>query len=339
MRKRHLAALCLAALCLTGCGADSSASQAQTADLFAMDTYMTLKAYGAHADTALEAAKSRITALETMLSVTDPQSEVWRINHAGGAETPVSPETVSILQTARRIGTESGGALSVSLYPVLCAWGFTTGSYQIPAPETITALLADTGDSRIALGTDSVRIPAEMQIDLGALAKGFTGDAVMDIFRENGVSAGIISLGGNVQTLGVKPGAARWTVGIRDPFAPERNLGTVAVGACAVITSGSYERFFTGEDGRRYWHILDPETGYPADRGLVSVTVIGQSGTECDALSTALFAEGTEAAAAHWQKRRDFDMILVTDEPRILVTAGISADFTPQTAYPVGVLT
>ena len=106
----------------------------------------------------------------------------------------------------------------------------------------------------------------------------------------------------------------------------------------AVITSGNYERYFTGADGRRYWHILDPSNGFPADRGLVSVTVIGGCGAECDALSTALFVEGTEQAVQHWRKSGDFEMILVTSAGELLLTEGIAADYTAKKDMPCRVV-
>ena len=338
MRKIHrilISGICMMPL-LTACG--KPADTEKSADIFAMDTYMNIKAYGRDAEAAVSEAEARIYALEQTFSVTNDASDIRKINTAGGEPVTVSADTVSVLQTAQAMHRESGGAFSISLYPVLRAWGFTTGSYSIPADDTIKQLLENVDDTRISLDGQSVRCPAGMEIDLGAVAKGYTGDAVMEIMRAHGISSAIINLGGNVQTLGSKPDGSAWTVGITDPFAPDALIGTVSVTDRAVITSGNYERCFTGADGKNYWHILDPADGYPADNGLVSVTVIGSSGADCDALSTALFVEGTEQAVAHWRKRDDIELILVTSDGELLLTEGIAAQYKAKNDMPCRVV-
>jgi thiamine biosynthesis lipoprotein len=270
--------------------------------------------------------------------VTSEASDVWKINHANGQPVTVSADTVSVLQTARQMNAESGGALCISLYPVLRAWGFTTGEYRVPSDSEIADLLKNADDSRISFTETTVGVPAGTEIDLGAVAKGYTGDAVMNIMREHQISSAIINLGGNVQTLGSKPDGSAWTVGVTDPFAPDTMIGTVSVTDKAVITSGNYERYFTCKDGTRCWHILDPETGCPADNGLVSVTVIGECGAECDALSTALFVEGTEKAVSHWRRNGSFEMILVTSGGELLLTEGIATDYTAKKDLPCRVV-
>ena len=115
----------------------------------------------------------------------------------------------------------------------------------------------------------------------------------MNIFRENGIESAIVNLGGNVQTLGKKPDGSMWKVAIRNPFQPDPELGIVQVSDKAVITSGNYERYFIGEDGNSYCHIINPSTGKPAQSGIVSVTIVGEEGLVCDALSTCLFIVGS----------------------------------------------
>ena len=330
-----MSGICMMPL-LTACG--KQADTMKSVDLFAMDTYMNLKAYGRNAEAAAAESEARILELEQTFSVTNDASDIRRINQAKGAAVPVSADTVSVLRTARQMHTESGGAFCISLYPVLRAWGFTTGEYRIPADTEISSLLQYADDTRISVNGQTVQCPAETEIDLGAVAKGYTGDAVMEIMRKHHISSAIINLGGNVQTLGSKPDGSAWTVGITDPYAPDSLIGTVSVTDKAVITSGNYERYFTGDDGQKYWHILDPETGCPADNGLVSVTVIGDCGAECDALSTALFVEGMEQAVQHWQKNGDFEMILVTSDGNLLMTEGIASDYNAKKDIPCRVV-
>lgn len=319
-----------ALLILEGCS-DSGTSNLQPAerDVFAMDTYMNLKAYGEQSDIALYVAANEISRLEKLLSVTDENSDIWKINHANGNRVDVDEDVIRILHTAIEIGNQTEGSLDITMYPVLKEWGFTTADYQIPSAEILSDLLENVDYTRIETADTYVKLPHDSQIDFGALAKGYTGDAIMDIFREHGVTSAIINLGGNVQTMGCKPDGSLWNVAVVNPFSPDSNLCVVSVADKAVITSGSYERYFIGEDGQRYWHIIDPKNGYPADNGLVSVTIIGDGGLLCDALSTALFVAGTENAITYWQNSDvRFDMILVTDEGRMLVTEDISQNLT-----------
>lgn len=330
-----MSGICMMPL-LTACG--NQADTMKSADIFAMDTYMNLKANGRDAEAAVAESEARIFELEQSFSVTNEASDIWKINHADGQPVTVSADTVSVLQTAQQMNFESGGALCISLYPVLRAWGFTTGDYRIPTDNELSNLLQNCDDTNVSVIGDTVQIPVNYAVDLGAIAKGYTGDAVMKIMQEHHISSAIINLGGNVQTLGGKPDGSAWTVGITDPFAPDTLLGTVSVMNKAVITSGNYERYFTGDDGQKYWHILDPADGCPADNGLVSVTVIGDCGAECDALSTALLVEGTERAVQHWQNSGDFEMILVTTDGELLMTEGIAADFTAKKEMPCRVV-
>ncbi|MDE6425482.1 MAG: FAD:protein FMN transferase [Ruminococcus sp.] len=311
----------------------------QTRDIFAMDTYMNLKTYGEDTVSVFDEAENEIRNLEKILSVTTENSDIWKINHSAGNYTDVSSDTLEIIETAVDIGNQTDGNLDITVYPVVREWGFTTGDYKIPDEQTIESLLKNVDFRQIEINNNSVRIPPEFQIDVGSLAKGYTGDKVIDIFRKNGIESAIINLGGNVQTLGTKPDGSMWNVAIKNPFQTDSEICILSVENKAVITSGNYERFFTGDDGLNYWHIIDTTDGKPADNGLVSVTIIGENGLLCDALSTALFVAGTEKAIEYWHKNNDFDMILVTDDGNIIVTEGIEnnirmlSDMTTEVIY------
>ena len=157
------------------------------------------------------------------------------------------------------------------------------------------------------------------------IAKGYTGDQLIRLFRENGVTSALINLGGNVQTVGTKPDGTPWRIGVQSPFG-EGYLGTIEAKDEAVITSGGYERYFE-KDGQIFWHIIDPATGLPAKNGLLSVTVAGESGALCDGLSTALFVMGLEKAAAFWQSSGGFDAVFVTDDGSVYITEGLAERF------------
>ncbi|MBQ4464419.1 MAG: FAD:protein FMN transferase [Oscillospiraceae bacterium] len=337
--KRTTKWLCLLlfALGLTGCSSPEAAETTlESTDLFAMDTYMNLKVYSVNGHTPITEASERITALENTFSVTNPDSDVSRINTNGSAE--VSDDTKTVIEAGLSTGIESGGALDITIYPLLRAWGFTTDTQQVPDAKTINALLENVDASRVNVEGNTVSLPDGMMLDLGALAKGYTSDEVIRIFKENGAESGIISLGGNVQALGRKPDGSLWSVGVVNPFSPAENLCVLRIENQAVITSGNYERYFVADDGEMYWHILDKSDGYPADNGLVSVTVVGDSGLRCDALSTALFVEGEEQAPEHWRRCDDFEMICVTADGRILLSEGLEDSFENTSGLPVEVM-
>ncbi len=313
----------------SSCGKSVESSNADepknTKSIFAMDTYITVSAYGEDTDKALQAAENKINSLEKLWSVTDENSEVYAINHSGGQTVEISPETAELLEFSQNMHKRTNGALDISLYPVLTAWGFTTDEYRIPSDNEIADLLENTGVEKISLDNQSVHIPTEMQIDLGAVGKGCAGDLISEELKLNGVRSALIDLGGNIQTVGNKPDGGKWKIGIRSPFG-EGNFAVLNIGECAVVTSGGYERYFV-EDGVTYCHILDPKTGKPADNGIASVSVIGSEGRTCDALSTALFVMGLDKAAELWKSSDDFEMIIVTSDGEIYITEGIEDDF------------
>ena len=302
-----------------------SGGNAQNLDVFAMNTYMSMKAYGDNAQIALDDSRELIMHLESELSVTDEGSCIYELNKNGKGT--VTDSAAVLINKAVEIGDRTGGALDISLYPVLKEWGFTTEDYHIPDDKILADLLSDVDYKRISISGNEVTLPENVQIDLGALAKGYTSDSIMEQMSADGVDSAIVSLGGNVQAIGGKPDGSAWKVSVRDPFAPDTDMCIVEIKDKAVITSGNYERFFTGDDGKNYWHIIDPADGYPADNGLVSTTIIGDSGLECDALSTAFFVAGKDKAVDYWRSDRSFDMILVSDDGKIFYTEGIADSF------------
>ena len=320
---KKLAALLLAGV-LTGCSAPAEEMQQPVErSLFAMNTYMTFTAYGEDAQEAEEC----IQQVEGLWSVTDENSEIYQANHSGGQPVTVSEETAEIISFALEMAQRTGGALDPTIYPVLTAWGFTTDSKQVPSQQQIAQLLEQVGYDRIQINGSELTVPDGMELDLGAVGKGYTADLVTEILRRHGVSSALISLGGNIQAIGSRPDGSDWRLGIRAPW-ESGNLGVLTVSDAAVVTSGGYENYFDDEQGNIYWHILDPSTGYPADSGLQSVTIVGREGKMCDALSTALFVMGAQSAEQYWRENGGFEMLLVTDSGEILITEGIAENFT-----------
>ncbi len=318
---------------LTACAGPRGGDRtAHSESFFAMDTYMTFTAYGENAESALRQAENRITELEGLWSVTDTGSEIYQVNHSGGQPVAVSGETEELVSFALVMAENTGGALEPTIYPVLRAWGFTTDENRVPADHEIAERLANVGYDRVHVENGTITLETGTMLDLGAVGKGYAGDEAVQILRENGVSSALLDIGGNIQAVGAKPDGSYWRVGLKDPFSGGV-LGVIQVKDAAVVTSGSYERYFIGENGKRYGHIIDPATGNPVDNGLASVTVISGEGKLCDALSTALFVMGLERAEDYWRQNKGFDMILVTEDGNLYVTEGIRDQFSLQGGY------
>lgn len=332
--KTKRAAAALLGLCmllpLSACG-ETKLSQKE---LFAMDTVMTLSAYGKNADAGLSAATDVIISLDAMLDPELSTSMVYAINNAQGQNVVVSGQIAGMLRTAKTVYEQSDGALDLSIYPLVKRWGFIDGKYYVPTDEEISADMALLCFDKLILnsfpssGSYSVTLPAGGQISFGSVAKGCASANAIDAMRQAGVTSGIVTLGGNVQTLGLKPDGSNWTVAIQDPNNTSSYLGVVSVGETAVITSGVYQRKFTDMRGKTYHHILNPATGYPTGNSLVSATIICQDGTMADALSTAMMVLGETKALNYWRTYGGFEMILVTNDDRVICTKGLIEKFT-----------
>lgn len=327
------AVLILLAVLLLAAGCTSEPRMAQQT-IFAMDTAMTVTVCGDNCETLAANACAMINQLAAKWSVTDENSEIYRANNSESFPAEISDETVQLIEYALQIGEQTGGAFDITLYPVLCEWGFTTGEYKIPDEQRLQQLLEKTGSGRVAADGGRLTLTGGAQIDLGGIAKGYTGDILCAYLKENGVESALLSLGGNIHAVGAKSDGSAWRVGIKNPDGGE-NIAVLQLCDKAAVTSGGYERYFIGEDGVRYCHILDPKTGKPADSGLASVTIVGAQGWLCDALSTAVYVMGADAAAALWRERGDFDMVLLTDSSELLITAGLRGSIEPCADFAV----
>ena len=315
----------LAAGCILKYSRQSHARE-YSRQFFAMDTVMSFTAYGERGEEAVEAAVQEVERLDALLSTGIAESEVSRINASG--EGDLSEDTEKILSEGLAIWKQTGGLFDVTIYPLMQLWGFPTGNYHVPTEEELKQTMSLVDSSEVILDGNHVTLGEKQKMDLGGIAKGYTSNRIMEIFQEYGVTSAMVSLGGNVQTLGKKPDGTDWQVGIQNPDNVQGDLlGAVAVQDQAVITSGGYERYFE-ENGQTYIHILDPRTGCPAESGLTSVTIVSSNGMLADALSTSLYIMGLDEAEAYWRIYADeFDMILMTDDGTVYVTEGIRDRF------------
>ncbi|HWT76425.1 MAG TPA: FAD:protein FMN transferase [Mobilitalea sp.] len=294
-----------------------------------MGTEMAHKAYGRYAMTALQAVEKEAQRLEHLLSRYHPESDVSRINRSAGIKhKKISSETNEILLHAMECSIKSRGLFDITIGPLADLWDYKH-ALEPPAKNKIEQLLTLINYNDVEL--DTVKKTAKLKksgqsIDLGGIGKGFASDRFMEIFQEYGVESAFSNIGGNVSTLGNKADGSPWIVGIRHPRLNEL-LGAVAVTGKAVVTSGDYERYFFDKEGNRFHHILNPITGYPAESGLVSVSIVADSAMTADALSTAVFVAGLEKGLALIEKYSNTEAILVDEKLRVYVTQGLRQSF------------
>lgn len=283
----------------TACGDEGPPSKTD----FCLDTSCTITIYDdmdkSDAEQLLEDSFKLIRDNENILSRTVDGSEVSKINEAGGEWIEVSSDTIDIIRMANMVAYESGGVFDITVGKITQLWDFKAEEPEVPEASAIEEGLPHIDYKTITTGGGKVKLSdPEAEIDLGGIAKGAIADKVCAFLEEKGVTSAVVNLGGNVVVIGEKAEDTPWAVGIERPFTDRKELvGVVQVTDKAVVTSGIYERNFE-ENGKIYHHILDPETGYPAETDLEAVTIIANKGYSgfCDAVSTACLILGSEKA-------------------------------------------
>jgi len=293
--KRFFALFLALAMLLSGCG-----SKPFEQTFFAMNTVMSFQIWGKDAENGYGRIITKLRDLESSWSATSENSILWQLNH-NNPLFQLDPVQAALLAKAEKLSQRTGGAFNPKMKSVSEAWGFYNEQHRVPTQEEIDTAMA------------------EPQWDLGGALKGYAGQVCAGLLEELKIDRAILNLGGNVQTYGEKPDGSPWQVGIQNPDGGNY-LGIVSVtGTMAVVTSGDYQRYFE-VNGIRYHHILDPKTGYPADSGLRSVTVICEDGMTADCLSTALFVMGLEESSRFWRESDDFEAVFITEDGRIHAT-------------------
>lgn len=290
------------------------------------DVFITL--YGDGADKTAEELVSDCEALldemERTLSRTDAAAELAAVNASRETTVTLSDPLTEMLRRALSLAAETDGAFDPTAGALSVLYDITGNTPLPPDPAALAEARATVGYTALSLEGNILSRPVGTVLDLGAIAKGHAASVLVEYLLAEGVSGGILSLGGNVATFGSKPSGEPYRVAVRAPeggYLGELSLSGVAFAS----TSGAYERFRVGSDGKPYHHIFDPKTGKPADAGLASVTVVSRDGARADALSTALYVMGYEEAIAFWEDSdRDFDMILVCEDGKTFVTPALA---------------
>lgn len=297
---------------------------------FGMGTEMTHRVFGEHAEEALRAVKEESVRLEKMLSCFIPGSEISRINESAGINrVALSLDTYEVLSRATEFSKYSEGLFDVTIGPLVNLWDYKNSS-ETPDEVRIRQVLPLVNYADLILNPSDTTAGLQRVgqfIDLGGIGKGFASDRFLKVFKTFGMSSAFTNIGGNVATLGAKPNGSPWRVGIRHPRQENRLIGAVFVADKAVVTSGDYQRYFVDRNGKRRHHLLDPNTGYPAESGLISVTVVSDSATTADALSTILFIAGMERGLELLKSYPGTEVVFVKKDIQVYVTQGLIGSF------------
>ena len=297
-----------------------------------MDTVVEYRLYGERGQEAVQAIDTALRDIENRMSLYQSDSEIEALNGAAGRGwVPVSADTLRLLALCREYGEESGGVFDVTVAPLTQLWGVTSGNPRVPSQEEIDALLGlvDYRDLLLDEPGGRAMLAREGQaVDLGGIAKGFACDVARGVAEEYGITSGWISIGGNLMSIGEKPGDRPFTFGVRDPRGGDNDfLGKFTMQDSTAATSGDYERYFE-RDGVRYHHILDPATGRPAETDLWSVTVVTPDGARADYLSTYLFLRGRDFTLARLDSL-GCGLVVVDEDRNVYVSKDLADDFTP----------
>ena len=263
-----------------------------------LDTVCTITVYDPAEQGLLTQALDLCEHYEAMFSRTMEGGSIWRINHAEGFPVPVEEQTAQLLQVGLEYGVLSGGCFDITVGKLCALWDFN-GSPAVPSPTQLAAARDTVDYMQVFIEGATVQLgDPQAWLDLGGIAKGYIADQIADFLKEHGVKSAIIDLGGNIVTVGLKPDGALWQIGVTQPFGDRSEIiGSLSIGEASIVTSGIYERQFV-ENGKLYHHILDPFSGMPVESDVVSVTIVSESSTAGDALSTIVILAGSENAAA-----------------------------------------
>lgn len=329
--KGKLISILVLVLCISMFGCEKKDEQIFERSNFVLGTIVTLQIYDNGSEKLLDTLFARLEEIEKHMSANLLDSEVSKINqNAGISAVKVSEETFYVIKKAVDYAKLSDGKFDITLGPVVKLWGIGTNEAKVPDDASLQEAMSHVNWQNVELNESEMTVylnTAGMQIDLGGIAKGYAADEMVRILSENNVKKAMINLGGNVYAYGTKSKDAKWNIGIQNPD-DERNtyFGIASIANQTVVTSGPYERFFE-ENGVVYHHIFDNKTGYPVVNNLLSVTIIGNTSIDADALSTILFSMGIEDGMKLISSLEGFECIFVTKNKEVYISDGLKNSF------------
>lgn len=347
-KKLFVIILCILTLALTSCSttppvteptqgepapSQTTPGQPLTKSDFILGTVCDITLYDKQDEAIIDKAFDRIREIENKMTINNAEtSEIIALNEAAGkSEVKVSKDTFDVLERGLYYSELANGRFDITVGPIVKLWNIGTEYAAVPDPKVLKEKIQLIDHNKLHLNRDALTAKLDvpgMQVDLGAIAKGYAADEVAKVLKENGVQHAIINLGGNVLTVGGKIGGDPWKIGIQDPFNPRGEfLGIIPIKDKTVVTSGTYERYFE-QDGKRYHHILDPRTGYPADNEVASVSIITDKSMDGDGNSTSVLLLGLEEGMKFVESQKNIEAIFITYDKKVYITSGLKDIFT-----------
>lgn len=289
----------------------------------AMGTVITVKLFGFGAKNDLDKIETEINGLEnSVLSWRKEGSDIYRINKGSGTQVSVSPDTVKIIGQCIDISDDCGGVFDITIGNVTKLWDFGGNNQRLPSDDEIKTALGSVGYKNVSISGNAVQIKKGQSLDLGAVGKGFVCDKIKELLDKGRTKSAVVSVGGSLLIYGNRT----FSVGIVNPDNDKQSMGTLKLKDTCVSTSGNYEKYFE-QDGKRYHHILNATTGYPATSEFKSVTVVCESGLISDALSTVCYIAGYRKSV-EILKKFDAEAVFIFNNNAVRVTDGLSGKFT-----------
>lgn len=289
----------------------------------AMGTVVTVNLFGFGAKNDLDKIETEINGLEnSVLSWRKEGSDVYRINKGSGTQVSVSPDTVKIIGQCIDISDDCGGVFDITIGNVTKLWDFGGDNQRLPSDNEIKTALGSVGYKNVSISGNAVQIKKGQSLDLGAVGKGFVCDKIKELLDKGRTKSAVVSVGGSLLIYGNRT----FSVGIINPDNDKQSMGTLKLKDTCVSTSGNYEKYFE-QDGKRYHHILNATTGYPATSEFKSVTVVCESGLISDALSTVCYIAGYRKSV-EILKKFDAEAVFIFNNNAVRVTDGLSGKFT-----------
>lgn len=300
---------------------------------FLMGTMVKITIYDEVVDKeVLQKVFERISEIEDRMTINEKtgKSEIIRLNDsAGETYSKLSPDTFYVLKKGKYYSELSGGLFDITIGPLVKLWNIGNEKAAVPGETEINQKLSLVNYKNLILDEKNLSAQLNKQgmiVDLGGIAKGYAADEAADFLEEAGIEHAIVNLGGNILALNKKPDGSKWRLGLQDPYQPRGDyMGIVKLDDQSLVSSGTYERYFE-VDGKRYHHILNPQTGYPEENSLVSISIITEESIDADALSTTTFLLGLEKGMEMIEGLEDTEAIFITDDKKVYISSGINKD-------------